>query len=35
LPYGYPRDGGWERPDPRVSVFYEELVESLLLVPGI
>ena len=34
LPYSHPKDGEWEKPDPRVSVFYEELVESLLLVPG-
>ena len=34
LPYSHPKDGEWEKPDPRVSVFYGELVESLLLVPG-
>jgi hypothetical protein len=34
LPYGHPKDGGWERPDSRVAVFYNELMESLLLVPG-
>ena len=34
LPYGHPKDGRWEKPDPRVSVFYAEMVESLLLVPG-
>jgi len=34
LPYSHPKDGRWEKPDPRVSVFYEEMVESLLLVPG-
>ncbi len=34
LPYSHPKDGEWEKPDPRVSVFYAELIESLLLVPG-
>jgi uncharacterized protein (DUF362 family) len=34
LPYRHPKDGGWEKPDPEVSKFYETLVENFLLLPG-
>jgi uncharacterized protein (DUF362 family) len=34
LPYGHPKDGDWEKPDPEVSKFYEMLVEHFLLLPG-
>jgi uncharacterized protein (DUF362 family) len=34
LPYPNPKDGNWEKPDPKVSAIYEELVETCLLVPG-
>ena len=30
----HPKDGDWKKPDDRVSTFYEQLVEHLLLVPG-
>ncbi len=30
LPYGHPKDGDWEKPDPEVSKFYEVLVEYFL-----
>lgn len=28
------KDGAWERPDPAVTYFYEQLVEAFLLLPG-
>jgi uncharacterized protein (DUF362 family) len=34
LPYGHPKDGDWEKPDPEVSKFYGTLVENFLLLPG-
>jgi len=30
-----PKDGNWKKPDDRVSTFYEQLIEHLLLVPGV
>jgi hypothetical protein len=30
----HPKDGNWTKPDPEVSLFYENLVEYLLLLPG-
>ena len=29
-----PKDLNWEKPDPRVSVFYESLIEAALTLPG-
>jgi hypothetical protein len=34
LPYEHPKDGNWTKPDPKVSTFYESLVEYFLLLPG-
>jgi uncharacterized protein (DUF362 family) len=34
LPYDHPKDGNWTKPDPEVSMFYENLVEYFLLLPG-
>ncbi len=34
LPYTSEKDKKWEKPDPAVSVLYEQLVEAFLLVPG-
>jgi hypothetical protein len=34
LPYRHPKDGGWAKPDPEVSKFYENMIESFLLLPG-
>jgi uncharacterized protein (DUF362 family) len=34
LPQPSPKDGDWELPDPKVSVFYESLVELSLMLPG-
>lgn len=34
LPYGKEKNGSWDKPDPNVSVFYESLVEAVLLLPG-
>jgi len=30
-----PKDGNWEKPDDSVSTFYEQLIEFILLVPGV
>ncbi len=34
LPYEHPKDGNWTKPDPGVSIFYENLIEYFLLLPG-
>jgi hypothetical protein len=34
LPYPHSKDMKWEKPDPKVSAIYEELVETFLLLPG-
>ncbi len=34
LPYKHPKDGNWIKPNPEVSIFYENLVEYSLLLPG-
>jgi len=34
LPSADPRDGNWEKPDPKVTAFYEALVEASLHLPG-
>ncbi len=34
LPYSHSKDGDWEKPDPEVSKFYEDLIEHFLLLPG-
>ena len=34
LPYPNEKDKKWEKPDPAVSVLYEDLVEAFLIVPG-
>lgn len=35
LPYSHPKDGNWEKPDPKVTQFYEGLVEGFLMLPGL
>jgi uncharacterized protein (DUF362 family) len=35
LPYKHEKDGNWTKPDPDVSMFYESLIEYLLLLPGL
>jgi hypothetical protein len=34
LPYNHPKDGKWTKPDTEVSIFYENLIEYALLLPG-
>jgi len=34
LPYGKEKDGDWVKPNPKVSKFYEDLIEAALLMPG-
>ena len=34
LPYPHEKDGNWHKPDPKVSLFYEGLIEAALLMPG-
>jgi uncharacterized protein (DUF362 family) len=34
LPYPHPKDGKWERPDPKVKDFYEWGIELILMFPG-
>ncbi|HUS77512.1 MAG TPA: DUF362 domain-containing protein [Patescibacteria group bacterium] len=34
LPYSNEKDGEWMKPDPKVSTFYESLIEAALLMPG-
>lgn len=34
LPYTHEKDGKWIKPEPTVTRFYEGLVETLLLLPG-
>jgi hypothetical protein len=34
LGQSHQKDGRWEKPDPAVSQFYENLIEAALLVPG-
>lgn len=34
LPYKHAKDGKWRKPDPKVTEFYEGLVEACLMVPG-
>jgi uncharacterized protein (DUF362 family) len=35
LPYEHPKDGDWTKPNPEVSLFYENLIEHFLLLPGL
>ena len=35
LSYKHEKDGNWTKPDPDVSMFYESLIEYLLLLPGL
>jgi len=34
LSSAHPKDGNWEKPDPKVTAFYEALVEASLHLPG-